>query len=160
MLTCAEYARKALHLVSGSSTFRLLYTCTALYLFACVPVVFTSFEVRPSPEGNDGSGGLEKYDIEARCAPFNSRPDISLKRNNKIGLSLVKIIRVAFSSIDLAVTMEPYVHRAFYCAVLRQVRIDLTKNIYFFPSVTFGQLIIIVVSSERQLYDFLRIRTG
>lgn len=36
MLTCAEYTRKALHLVSGSSTFRLLYTCTVLYLSACV----------------------------------------------------------------------------------------------------------------------------
>lgn len=35
MLTCAEYTRKALHLVSGSSTFRLLCTCTVLYL-SCV----------------------------------------------------------------------------------------------------------------------------
>lgn len=32
MLTCAEYARKALHLVSGSSTFLCYCTC-AFYTF-------------------------------------------------------------------------------------------------------------------------------
>lgn len=63
MLTCVEYARKALHLISGSSTFRLLYTCTILYLFRLCTVVFTSFELRPSPVADDKSDELGKYDI-------------------------------------------------------------------------------------------------